>query len=99
MPRHIQGFEGDSDIDYIQDLLELTLYHADLIDALGLESPHVVGHYSGAMVAAEMAAIRAVGIGKLVLAAPAGFWQDDNPGQGLQHDPCYRDTTGAVRRS
>ena len=34
-PTH-PGFEGDSDIDHIQDLLELTLYHADLVDALGV---------------------------------------------------------------
>ena len=85
-PTH-PGFEGDSDIDHIQDILELTLYHADLIDALGLESPHVVGHYSGAMAAAEMAAIRAVELGKLVLAAPAGFWQDDNPGRDYNTTP------------
>ena len=68
-------------------MLELTLYHADLIEALGLESPHIVGHYSGAMVAAEMAAIRAVDMGKLVLAAPAGFWQDDNPGRDYNTIP------------
>ena len=54
-------------------MLELALYHADLIEALGLESLHIVGHYSGAMIAAEMAAIRVVDMGKLVLAAPAGF--------------------------
>ncbi len=85
-PTH-PGFEGDSDIDHIHDLLELTLYHADLIEALGLESPHIVGHYTGAMVAAEMAALRAVDTGKLVLAAPAGFWDDDNPGRDYNTTP------------
>ena len=86
MPTH-PGFEGDSDIDHIQSLLELTLYHGDLIDALGLESPHVVGHYSGAMAAAEMAAVGSADIGKLVLAAPAGFWLDDNPGLDYNATP------------
>ena len=71
----------------IHDLLELTLYHADLIEALGLESPHIVGHYSGAMVAAEMAAIRAVDMSKLVLADPAGLWQDENPGRDYNTTP------------
>ena len=52
-----------------------------------MESPHIVGHYSGAMAAAEMAAIRAVDMGKLVLAAPAGFWQDDNPGRDYNTTP------------
>ena len=81
------GFEGDSNIDEIDDLLDLTLYHADLIEALGLERPHVVGHYSGAMAAAEMAAINAANIGKLVLAAPAGLWLDDNPGLDYNATP------------
>jgi pimeloyl-ACP methyl ester carboxylesterase len=81
------GFEGDSNIDEINDLLDLTLYHADLIEALGLESPHVLGHYSGAMAAAEMAAINAANIGKLALAAPAGLWLDDNPGLDYNATP------------
>ncbi len=81
------GFEGDEGLSHIQNLLELTLYHADLIDALKLERPHVVGHYSGAMAAAEMAAIGAASIGKLVLAAPAGLWKDDNPGLDYNATP------------
>ena len=85
-PMH-PGFEEDSDIDHIDDLLDLTLYHADLVEALGLDSPHVVGHYSGAMVAAEMAAICSCNIGKIVLAAPAGLWQDDNPGLDYNTTP------------
>ena len=85
-PTH-PGFEGDSDIDHIEDLLDLTLYHADLVESLGLDSPHIVGHYSGAMVAAEMAAICSYNIGKIVLAAPAGLWQDDNPGLDYNTTP------------
>ncbi len=85
-PTH-PGFEGDSGIDHIEDLLDLTLYHDDLVEALGLESPHIVGHYSGAMVAAEMAVICSCNIGKIVLAAPAGLWQDDNPGRDYNTTP------------
>ncbi len=85
-PTH-PGFEGDDDIDHVEDLLDLTLYHADLIEALGMENPHVVGHYSGAMVAAEMAAVCQRNIGKIVLAAPAGLWQDDNPGLDYNATP------------
>ena len=81
------GFEGDAGIDHIEDLLDLTLYHDDLIDALGLEAPHVVGHYSGAMAAAEMAVICSCKMGKIVLAAPAGLWQDDNPGRDYNTTP------------
>ena len=81
------GFEGDDGIDHIEDLLDLTLYHDDLIDALGLDAPHIVGHYSGAMVAAEMAVICSCNLGKIVLAAPAGLWQDDNPGRDYNTTP------------
>ena len=85
-PTH-PGFEGDDGIDHIEDLLELTLYHADLIEALGLEEPHVVGHFSGGMVAAEMASVCSCNIGKIVLAAPAGLWNDDNPGLDYNTTP------------
>ena len=81
------GFEGDDGLDHIEDLLDLTLYHDDLIGALGLGAPHVVGHYSGAMVAAEMAVLCSCNLGKIVLAAPAGLWQDDNPGRDYNTTP------------
>ena len=85
-PTH-PGFEGDDGLDGIDDLLDLTLYHADLIEALGLERPHVVGHYNGAMTAAEMAVINSASLGKIVLAAPAGLWRDDNPGVDYNATP------------
>ncbi len=85
-PTH-PGFEGDDAIDHIEDLLDLTLYHAELVEALGLERPHVVGHYNGAMIAAEMAVLDSDSVGKIVLAAPAGLWQDDNPGLDYNATP------------
>ena len=85
-PTH-PGFEGDDGLDGIEDLLDLTLYHADLIEALGLERPHVVGHYNGAMTAAEMAVVNSASLGKIVLAAPAGLWRDDNPGVDYNATP------------
>ena len=78
-PKH-PGF-GDSDgIESIDSLLDLALYHFDLLDALGLEAPHIVGHFLGAMMAAEMAVLCRHRVNKLVLAAPAGLWLDDDPG-------------------
>ena len=85
-PTH-PGFEGDDGLDGIEDLLDLTLYHAELIEALGLERPHVVGHYNGAMTAAEMAVLNSGSLGKIVLAAPAGLWRDDNPGVDYNATP------------
>ena len=76
-PGFVDSAPGPDDID---DLLDLTLYHFDLIEALGLESPNIVGHFLGGMIAAEMAAFRPGSVGRLVLAAPAGLWLDDEPG-------------------
>ncbi|MXY46299.1 MAG: alpha/beta hydrolase [Chloroflexi bacterium] len=76
-PGFVDGAPGPADID---DMLDLTLYYFDLLEALGLEAPNVVGHFLGGMIAAEMAALRPTSVGKLVLAAPAGLWLDDDPG-------------------
>ncbi len=76
-PGFVDSAPGPDDID---DMLDLTLYHFDLLEALGLESPNIVGHFLGGMIAAEMAALRPASVGKLVLAAPAGLWLDDEPG-------------------
>ena len=76
-PGFVDSAPGPDDLD---DLLDLTLYHFDLLDALGLEAPNIVGHFLGGMIAAEMAALRPDSVGRLVLAAPAGIWLDDDPG-------------------
>ena len=74
------GFGDSQGIEHIDDLLDLTLFHLDLLDALGLERPHLVGHFFGAMIAAEIAAIAGHRVDRLVLASPAGLWIDDEPG-------------------
>ena len=74
------GFGESDGIEQIDDLLDLTLYHFDLLESLQLDAPHVVGHFFGAMIAAEMASVRPDSVGKLVLASPAGLWLDDDPG-------------------
>lgn len=76
-PGFIDSAPGPDDID---DLLDLTLYHFDLLEALGLDAPNIIGHFLGGMIAAEMAALRPTSIGKLVLAAPSGLWLEDDPG-------------------
>ena len=76
-PGFVDSAPGPDDID---DLLDLTLYHFDLLEALGLDAPNVVGHFLGGMIAAEMAALRPTSVGKLVLAAPSGIWLEDDPG-------------------
>lgn len=60
--------------------LDLTLHHGDLLDALGVDSAHVVGISIGAWMAAELAAIAPARVRKLVLVNPLGLWLDEAPG-------------------
>ena len=74
------GIGKSEAIDGLDDILDLSLYHYDLLDALELEAPHVVGHFFGAMIAAETSALCPHRVDRLVLSSPAGLWMDDNPG-------------------
>jgi pimeloyl-ACP methyl ester carboxylesterase len=59
--------------------VDLALYYTELLDALGLDEPYVVGHSLGGMIGAEVAAIAPDRVDKLVLMAPVGLWLDDHP--------------------
>lgn len=61
--------------------LDITLHNGDVLDALGVESAHVVGISIGAWMAAELAAIQPQRVRKLVLANPLGLWLEDAPGE------------------
>ena len=56
-----------------------TLHSFDVIEALGLARPFLVGHSMGGMIAAEMAAVAPHDVERLGLIAPAGLWLDDHP--------------------
>jgi pimeloyl-ACP methyl ester carboxylesterase len=68
--------EGD---DLLEDMLDFALHGWDVVDALGVSRPHLVGHSMGGMIAAEMACLQPRELNKLVLAAPAGIWIDELP--------------------
>jgi pimeloyl-ACP methyl ester carboxylesterase len=68
--------EGGEDL---RDMLAVTLHSFDVIDALGLDRPILVGHSMGGMIAAEMAAVAPREIARLGLVAPAGLWLDAHP--------------------
>lgn len=73
------GFGPTAGDEHIDDIIDLALYYHDMMDALGLESAHVVGHSLGGMLAAEIAALCSHRVRRLVLANPVGFWRDDAP--------------------
>jgi pimeloyl-ACP methyl ester carboxylesterase len=60
-------------------MLAITLHSFDVLDALGLDRPVLVGHSMGGMIAAEMAAVAPREVERLGLIAPAGLWLDAHP--------------------
>ena len=77
-PSH-PGVSGSTGIETLDDLLDLTLAYDELLQALGLERAHLVGHAFGGMMAAEIAAVFPARAGSLTLISPLGLWRDDAP--------------------
>jgi pimeloyl-ACP methyl ester carboxylesterase len=73
------GAAGSTGVETLDDLFDLTLAYDELLSALGLPSAHLVGHFFGAMVAAEIAAVFPQRAAGLVLISPLGLWRDDAP--------------------
>lgn len=75
----VPGFGESEESTVIRTMLDFTLHHLDVMMALGLDKPIVVGHSMGGMIAAEMASIAPNDIDKLCLIAAAGLWLDEHP--------------------
>ncbi|HEY7183635.1 MAG TPA: alpha/beta hydrolase [Blastocatellia bacterium] len=75
----LPGFGASTGLEYLEDQFDLFMHGFDLIEALGLERPYVVGESFGGWMAAEMAALRPKEIGRLALLAPVGLWRDEAP--------------------
>jgi pimeloyl-ACP methyl ester carboxylesterase len=75
----LPGFGQSTGGEQFRDVLDLTIYLQDLLDALGLDRVDVLGHDLGGMAAAELAAASDRRVGALVLVAPYGLWADDDP--------------------
>jgi len=73
------GFNDLDELSAIDNIHELALDYDDLIEALGLEDVHLVGHSFGAMIAAEVAAHFPGRASRLILLAPFGLWNDAYP--------------------
>jgi pimeloyl-ACP methyl ester carboxylesterase len=75
----VPGYGDSEECPEIRDMLDFTLHSWDVVAALGLRDPILVGHSMGGMIAAEMAAIAPNDVSRLALIAPAGLWDDDHP--------------------
>lgn len=75
----IPGYGDSEECPEIRDMLDFTLHTWDVVEALGLKDPVLVGHSMGGMIAAEMAAIAPNDVTRLALICPAGLWDDDHP--------------------
>jgi len=75
----LPGYGDSEECGELRDMLDVTLHTWDVIEALGLKNPILVGHSMGGMIAAEMAAIAPNDVTRLALIAPAGLWLPDHP--------------------
>ena len=75
----LPGYADSEGGEELRDMLAVTLHGFDVIEALGLDRPVLVGHSMGGMIAAEMAAVAPRQVERLGLIAPAGLWLDEYP--------------------
>ncbi|HEX4948137.1 MAG TPA: alpha/beta hydrolase [Blastocatellia bacterium] len=75
----LPGFGASTGLESLDDQFDLFLHGFDVIEALGLEKPYLVGESLGGWMAAEMAALRPKEVGRLALIAPVGLWRDEAP--------------------
>ena len=77
------GYGEEEGEEKLEDMLDFTLHGLDVLEALETPRPHLVGHSFGGMIAAEMASLvgtaAGTALGRLVLLAPFGLWNDDAP--------------------
>jgi pimeloyl-ACP methyl ester carboxylesterase len=75
----VPGYGDSEECAELRDMLDFTLHTWDVIAALGLKDPILVGFSMGGMIAGEMAAVAPNDVSRLALLAPAGLWLDDHP--------------------
>ena len=83
---HAPKFPGTSKGDteaahHLDDWHDLLVCYGELFDTLGLETPSLVGHSFGGLLAAEIAALAPKSVRRLVLIDPVGLWLDEHPVQ------------------
>lgn len=77
------GVGESTGVETLDDVIDLALAYDELLGALGLGPAHLVGHFFGAMVAAEVAALFPARVARLVLISPLGLWRDEAPSEDV----------------
>lgn len=75
----LPGYQDSTGDEHFDSIFATALHGFDVIDALALDKPILVGHCIGGMIAAEMAAIAPNDIASLVLIGSFGLWDDAMP--------------------
>jgi pimeloyl-ACP methyl ester carboxylesterase len=75
------GYGTSTGFEHIEDIFDLVLFYRSYVESLGLGPVDVIGHSTGGMLAAELAAIAPQLVNKLVLVDAFGLWLDDDPSQ------------------
>jgi pimeloyl-ACP methyl ester carboxylesterase len=73
------GFGKTDDFPEVEAIDDLVYHYLDVIDALGLGRPHVVGASFGGWIAAELAVAAPQAVGSLVLLSAAGLRLPEHP--------------------
>ncbi|PZO79505.1 MAG: alpha/beta hydrolase [Mesorhizobium amorphae] len=82
LPFH-PGFGESAHAPHFAGMQDMVVHNLRLLEALGLDRPHLVGHSMGGWMAAEMAVLAGERFDRLVLNAPAGLNHPDHPGTDL----------------
>jgi pimeloyl-ACP methyl ester carboxylesterase len=72
VPDH-PSFGRSATPSWLDDVSDLAYYYLDVIDALKLERPHVIGHSVGGWIGLEMAIRASASLGSLTLIGSAGI--------------------------
>jgi pimeloyl-ACP methyl ester carboxylesterase len=75
----LPGYGASTGEQLLEDMLDFTLQGWDVVRALHVARPVLVGHSLGGMIAAEMACLAPDAVARLVLIDPFGIWLDAQP--------------------
>jgi pimeloyl-ACP methyl ester carboxylesterase len=108
VPEH-PGFAGSDDPAWIRNVPDLAMFYLDLIEAMGLERFHLIGHSLGGWVAAEMLVRDRARCQTMTLIAPAGLrvkgvpcgdlfiWNPEETQRNLYYDQSFADRVLSIQ--